>query len=71
MNWAWPWGHTVTGTGASADTVRENYAKTIPLGRYGKPEEYASGAVFLFSEAARYVTGASLQVDGGLIKSVY
>jgi 3-oxoacyl-[acyl-carrier protein] reductase len=58
-------------TGASADVVRENYAKTIPLGRYGKPEEYASGAVFLFSEAARYVTGASLQVDGGLIKSVY
>jgi 3-oxoacyl-[acyl-carrier protein] reductase len=58
-------------TGASADAVRENYAKTIPMGRYGKPEEYANAAVFLFSDGARYVTGASLQVDGGMIKSVY
>jgi 3-oxoacyl-[acyl-carrier protein] reductase len=57
--------------GSSADDVRANYSKMIPAGRYGKPEEFASAAVFLFSDAARYITGASLQVDGGLIKSVF
>ena len=57
--------------GSSADQIRESYSKTIPLGRYGKPEEFGSAAVFLFSDAARYITGASLQVDGGLIKSVF
>ena len=57
-------------TNASADAVREAYSKTIPLGRYGDPGEYGNAAVFLFSDAARYITGASLQVDGGMIKSV-
>ena len=57
-------------TGASPDDVRAGWAKTIPLGRYGVPEEYGNAAAFLFSDAARYITGASLQVDGGLIKSV-
>jgi 3-oxoacyl-[acyl-carrier protein] reductase len=57
-------------TGASADDVRASYSKTIPLGRYGDPGEFANAAVFLFSDAARYITGASLQVDGGLIRSV-
>jgi len=56
--------------GSSADDVRTAYSKTIPLGRYGEPDEFASAAVFLFSNAARYITGASLHVDGGLIKSV-
>lgn len=57
-------------TGGTPDTVREGWSKTIPLGRYGVPEEYGNAAVFLFSDAARYITGASLQCDGGLIKSV-
>lgn len=56
--------------GTSADAVKAAYSKIIPLGRYGAPEEFGSAAVFLFSDAARYITGASLQVDGGLIKSV-
>ena len=56
--------------GASPEDVRAMWDKTIPLGRYGKPEEFAAGAVFLFSDAARYITGASLQVDGGMIKGV-
>jgi 3-oxoacyl-[acyl-carrier protein] reductase len=42
----------------------------IPLNRYGTPEEFAQAAVFLLSDAARYITGATLQVDGGLIRSV-
>jgi 3-oxoacyl-[acyl-carrier protein] reductase len=57
-------------SGASAAEVREAYSRNIPLGRYGEPEEFASAAVFLFSAAARYITGASLQVDGGLVRSV-
>jgi 3-oxoacyl-[acyl-carrier protein] reductase len=55
--------------GTSADAIRESYSKTIPLGRYGSAEEFGQAAVFLFSNAARYITGASLHVDGGLIKS--
>jgi 3-oxoacyl-[acyl-carrier protein] reductase len=43
---------------------------TIPMSRYGDPVEFANAAVFLFSEAASYITGASLQVDGGLIRGI-
>jgi len=41
----------------------------IPLGRYGLADEYARAAVFLLSPAASYITGATLQVDGGYIRS--
>lgn len=54
----------------TAEAQRASSAKAIPLGRYGTAEEYTAGAVFLFSDAARYITGASLQVDGGMLKSV-
>lgn len=43
----------------------------IPLGRMGTPEEFANVAVFLCSPAASYVNGVMLQVDGGLIQSVF
>jgi 3-oxoacyl-[acyl-carrier protein] reductase len=43
---------------------------TIPMGRYGDVEEFANAAIFLLSDAAAYITGASLQVDGGLIRAV-
>ena len=42
----------------------------IPLGRFGKPEEFAAAVAFLASERASYITGVSLAVDGGWIKSV-
>jgi NAD(P)-dependent dehydrogenase (short-subunit alcohol dehydrogenase family) len=40
-------------------------AKTIPLGRMGKAEEFAKVACFLASDAGSYVTGTALNVDGG------
>jgi 3-oxoacyl-[acyl-carrier protein] reductase len=56
--------------GTSVEAVKAMFSKAIPLGRYGAPEEFGNAAVFLFSDAARYITGASLQVDGGVMKSV-
>jgi 3-oxoacyl-[acyl-carrier protein] reductase len=49
---------------------RTRQLSAIPSGRYGDPEELARAVVFLFSDAASYITGATLQVDGGMIRSV-
>ncbi len=46
--------------------VRAAYERRIALGRIGVPDEVADAAVFLVSDAARYVTGQELLVDGGL-----
>jgi 3-oxoacyl-[acyl-carrier protein] reductase len=39
--------------------------KNVPLGRMGEPEEFANIACFLASDAASYVTGTAINVDGG------
>lgn len=52
-------------------TVQEEVAKQStesPLGRMGRPEEFANTAVFLLSPAASYITGVMLNVDGGMYK---
>ena len=56
--------------GITVEEQQKRAASAIPLGRYGDPDEFGRAAVFLFSEAANYITGATLQVDGGLIRSV-
>jgi NAD(P)-dependent dehydrogenase (short-subunit alcohol dehydrogenase family) len=45
----------------------ENLAKTQPIGRMGKPEEVASLALFLCSDAASFITGTDYALDGGFM----
>lgn len=53
-------------TAVLSDRVKENAEKTIPMGRMGKPEDIAAAALFLASDAAAYITGEVIRVDGGL-----
>ena len=49
---------------------RKRSSATSAMGRYGQPDEFANAAVFLLSDAASYITGATLQVDGGMLKGI-
>ncbi len=60
----------VRSTGQSEESILGQYNAKIPLGRLGEPVELADLAVFLASERASYITGATLQVDGGLVRSI-
>jgi 3-oxoacyl-[acyl-carrier protein] reductase len=46
-------------------------AKEVPMNRLGAPEEIAAVVLFLASKQASYVTGTTIQVDGGAIKSIF
>lgn len=57
-------------SGASLDEVRAQSTSSIPMGRYGEPDEYGRAVAFLASDAASYITGSIMRVDGGLIPSI-
>jgi 3-oxoacyl-[acyl-carrier protein] reductase len=52
-------------TGVSIEEYQAKLAKDIPLGRFGRAEEFANLACFLVSDAGSYVTGTAINVDGG------
>lgn len=56
--------------GITVEEQKRSIISQIPLGRYGTPDEYARAAVFVLSPAASYITGASLLVDGGMLKGI-
>ncbi|WP_371500083.1 SDR family oxidoreductase [Kitasatospora sp. NBC_00374] len=53
--------------GGDPQAARDRAAATIPLGRYGRPEEFGRVAAFLLSPAASYLTGVMVPVDGGAL----
>ena len=56
---------TAERSGAALDEVRRSSAASIPAGRIGRPDEFANVIVFLASDAASYITGQAITVDGG------
>lgn len=56
--------------GSTPEQAKRKAVGNIPLGRYGEPPEFGRVAAFLLSDAAAYMTGATVQVDGGQIRSV-
>ena len=54
-------------TAVLKNSIREKIAEGIPLGALGKPEHVADAVLFLVSDAASYITGQTLNVDGGMV----
>lgn len=63
-------GITANRLGITPEEARERAMANIPLGRLGNIDEFGAAGAFLLSPAAAYITGASLRVDGGQMRSV-
>jgi 3-oxoacyl-[acyl-carrier protein] reductase len=59
-----------TRAGTSVDDVAAKSRAAIPAGRYGEPAEFGAVAAFVCGEPASYLTGTTLRVDGGLVRSL-
>ena len=57
--------------GVTLKEIEQRWTEHAPLRRLGQPEEFANLVVFLASERASYITGASIAVDGGFVKGIY
>ncbi|MGA8184797.1 MAG: SDR family oxidoreductase, partial [Terriglobia bacterium] len=57
--------------GVDSGEIQQRWARQVPLGHLGRPEEFANMVVFLASERASYITGVSIAIDGGLVKGIY
>jgi 3-oxoacyl-[acyl-carrier protein] reductase len=57
--------------GVDVDKELDTWSKEAPMGRFGTPDELARAAVFLASDAASYITGVTLAVDGGLDRGLF
>ena len=55
----------------SKEAAKENFESEILAGQMGEPEDLASLACWLLSPYSKYITGQTISVDGGLIKSVF
>ncbi|MCY1267065.1 3-oxoacyl-[acyl-carrier-protein] reductase FabG [compost metagenome] len=56
--------------GRTVQSVSAESTAAIPVGRYGRPDEYGDVVTFLASENASYITGSIIRVDGGLINTI-
>jgi 3-oxoacyl-[acyl-carrier protein] reductase len=58
-------GEIAAASGSTAAEVLERNSRGVPVGRYGTADEVAAAVVFLCSEAASYINGVAVSVDGG------
>jgi 3-oxoacyl-[acyl-carrier protein] reductase len=62
--------HRAQAQGITEQQAREGIVSGIPMGRMGRPQEFADLVVFLASERAGYISGATYWIDGGLYRGM-